>query len=347
MGVSEFSGTTAHLERFSAETGERIYRIPCDLHRALVSYVYLILSEHSPPTLIDCGTGEANCLQEILAGFAQIRSRYKESFVLTQLERIIITHAHIDHGGGTAFFVQNSGAEVMCHTLDASVITRYDERALLSNRRFNDFLKNAGIPSEKRTELIQAFGFTPGRAMSVQSVKPLEDGERLDNLTLCHTPGHSPGHLCIQVGNQHMILGDIILSKTLTPVWPERISPNTGLAHFFDSVKKIRDIAPNMTGLPGHEQAIASLLPRIDTVEQSHHRRLERVLNLLRESDEPLSLSQLAGKMYIVRSGMPGFLALIDIGARVEYLEQRNFVSVVNAEELEQEKTDVFLYRTC
>jgi len=330
--------------QFLADTGERIYRIPCDLHRTMESYAYLILGD-TPTTLVDCGTGEGNCLPEILTGFEWIRSEFHESFEISEIRRIIVTHAHIDHGGGVPFFLKHADAEVMCHLFDASVITRYDERASLGNRRFADFLKTTGIDPEQQRTIIRAFGFTPGRTKAVSRVRPLADGEKLDNFTIHHTPGHSPGHICIQVGNSHVILGDHILSKTLTPTWPERVTPHSGLTHFMESVQNIRKRVGSMTGLPGHEQVIEHLTSRIEMVEKSHHRRLERVVSLLEKSPEPMNIAQIARKMYLSQSGNWALLALTDIGARMEYLEQHNLVSVVNAEMLEQEKEDVIYFR--
>lgn len=337
--------TVVKPERFQVDSGERIYRIACDFHRPLCSYVYLILGD-VPPTLIDCGTGEKNCINEILSGFQQVCNFYGERFDVSDIERIIITHAHIDHGGGATYFQEKSNATVMCHQFDSAVMCRYDERASVANKRFHDFLIWAGVEETRRKELIRAFGFTPGRAKSLEQVSLLEDGQKLDNLTFHHTPGHSPGHLCIQTGRSHLLLGDHVLSRTLTPVWPERVSPHAGLTHFYDSVQKIRKLVSEtpMVGLPGHEQVVTSISKRLEMAENSHRRRLERILKLLQESDEPMTISQLARKMYLVQTGNTAFLALIDVGARMEYLEQRNQVRVVNADELEQGRTDVYLY---
>lgn len=333
------------VERFQADSGERIYRIACDFHRPLCSYAYLILGD-CPPTMIDCGTGEENCLDEILAGFEQVRTVFHERFEVADIERIIITHAHIDHGGGAAFFQEKSDALVLCHQFDSAVMCRYDERSAVGSRRFHDFLVWAGVEPARRKELVRAFGFTPRRAKSLEKVTWLENGQILDNLTIHHTPGHSPGHICIQIGGSHLILGDHVLSRTLTPVWPERVSPDSGLIRFYDSIDKIRRLVSEkpMIGLPGHEQVVTSIPTRLDMIENSHRRRLERILKLLEESDQPKSIDQLARKMYLASSGNAAFLALIDIGARMEYLELHNRVRIVNADELEQDRTDVYLY---
>ncbi|GHV10044.1 MBL fold hydrolase [Campylobacterota bacterium] len=330
--------------QFIADTGERIYRIPCDFHRSMTSYVHLILGT-GPAVLVDCGSGEGNCFQEITDAFHYIRSNFHETFDISQIGRIIITHAHIDHGGGAAEFLEKTSAEVMCHSYDAPVMTRYDERASIGNRRFSDFLKTTGTAQELCREIIEAFGFTPGRAKSVEKVHILSDGEKLDNLTIHHTPGHSPGHICIQVGNRHLISGDHILSKTLTPIWPERLTPHSGMTHFLDSLDKIRRIAGHMTALPGHEEVIPLLSVRLDMAEKSHFRRNERVLRLLRENETPMTVSELARRMYLVQTGTWALVTLTDIAARIEYLEQHNLVSTANATALEQEKEDIYLYQ--
>ena len=336
-----------HVARFETDAGKRIYRIRCDILRPLPGYSYLVLGNHPddfPATLIDCGTGENGCDREILSGLDLVRTTHKENFKPTDIRRVILTHAHIDHGGGAKQLLDLTGAEAWCHKYDSSTFSRYDERAAVSNRRFDEFLRHAGVEIERRRGIIEAFGFVRGRGKPFPISHHLNDGERFDGITVYHTPGHSPGHLCLQIDNSHIILGDHILARTITQLWPQQVTPHTGYILYHNSVRKIAAIAENKIGLPGHEQVITNLPQRIDLVTKNHTRRLERILDILQQHNEPMSVSQIARKMYLLQDSNWSLLALTDVGARIEYLEQTGAVAVENFDALERNLTDVFLY---
>jgi len=332
-----------HVARFETNTGRRIYRIRCDILRPLPGYVYLLLGEH-PATLVDCGTGENGCDREVLSGLELVRTHEKENFRLSDIKRIIITHAHIDHAGGARHLLELTGAEAWCHKYDSSVLTNYDERAAVANRRFEEFLKFSGVEQSRRRGIIEAFGFLRGRGKTFPVNRHLKDGEQFDGITVYHTPGHSPGHLCLQIDDSHLLLGDHVLARTITQLWPQQVTPHTGYIHYRNSVNKIAEIADGKIGLPGHEQVIDNLPLRIDLVRKNHQRRLERILEILQNSPEPLSIEQITRKMYTKQEGNWALLALTDVGARIEYLEQTGLVSVANFDEIETNKSDVFLY---
>ncbi|MDR1382479.1 MAG: MBL fold metallo-hydrolase [Planctomycetaceae bacterium] len=351
------SSLTEHVARFETDAGRRIYRIRCDILRPLPGYSYLLLGKPDNPSngrehdfadhsaiLVDCGTGENGCDRELLSGLDLVRTMYKEDFQLTDIGRLIITHAHIDHGGGGKQLLELTGAEAWCHKYDSSVFERYDERAAVGNRRFGEFLQHAGVESGYRREIIEAFGFIRGRGKPYPISRRLEDGEQFDGITIYHTPGHSSGHVCLFVDSSHIILGDHILSRTITQIWPEQVVPHTGYIHYRDSVGKIEKLAEGKIGLPGHEQVILDLPMRIHFVRKSHQRRMERILDILQNNREPMSIAQIAKKMYLSQSGHWTLLSLTDVGARIEYLEQTGLVSVANFDDVELGKSDIFLY---
>jgi len=341
-----------HVTRFETDTGRRIYRIRCDLLRPLPGYAYLLLGDH-PAMLIDCGTGENGCDRELLGGLDLVRATYKENFKPTDIRYIIITHGHIDHAGGTRQLLDLIGrehcdpqyAEVWCHRYDSSTFTRYDERAAVANRRFDDFLRRAGVELGQRRSVIDAFGYVRGRGKPFPVRRHLKDGEHFDGITVYHTPGHSPGHLCLQIDGSHILLGDHILARTITQLWPQQVSPHTGYWHYRNSVRKIAAVAEGKIGLPGHEQVIENLPQRIELVAKNHQRRLERILDILQNHATPMSITQIARKMYASQEPARSLLALTDVGARIEYLEQIGTVAVENFDDLELNRTDICLYR--
>ena len=94
----------ANVQRWTAKNGLRIYRIRHQPYPYLSGYVYLILGEGFPPTMFDAGSGEGTSFDDIIKGIEQVCKKWKEKIKPQQIEHIILSHAHIDHFGGTHLF---------------------------------------------------------------------------------------------------------------------------------------------------------------------------------------------------------------------------------------------------
>jgi glyoxylase-like metal-dependent hydrolase (beta-lactamase superfamily II) len=333
----------AAIRRFVSSTGVRIYRIACDALPGIPGRVYLLLGA-GPPTLIDAGSGEGQSTEHILAGLESIGGEFGEDFKSRQIERILVTHAHIDHIGGLAALVERTGARVGVHPLDRGVVAAWDDRAVPFNRCLRVFLRRAGVPPARHDELIHAFGFTPGRMRSVPVDLTLDENEPLDGLRVIHTPGHSPGHVCFLVGDT-LLSGDHILARTIPQQWPESVSPHTGLDRYAESLEKIRGLDGIAVILGGHEPPIYAIRHRIAEILSAQERRLQRVVSLAAGSAQPATIADLTRYLYSRQQGFHELLALTDVGSRVEYLERRGRLEVTNPDELRSDEAAPARYR--
>lgn len=331
------------VKQFASDTGVRVYRIPCDVFPRLSGRVYLLLGL-DVPTLIDTGSGAEMCMRQLYEGFEQVRREYGEPFELGDLGRVILTHAHIDHFGGLPEIVRRTGAEVAVHELDQRAVSAYDERAVRSRHAFDRFLRQAGVEPKRRAAVLDEFGYLKGRVESVPVTRELVDGEMLDGIRVIHTPGHSPGHVCLAVGDL-LLAGDHILSRTVSQLWPESVAAWTGLGHYLDSVEKVARSGPYQLLLSGHEPVIHDLGERLEQICQAHTRRLERLLEILHNSSRPMTVDELSERMYSRQRGYPALLALTDVGARVEHLEERGRIVIADLEEVAEEACPVLRYR--
>ncbi len=332
------------VKRFVSHGGARVYRIPFEAFPGLTGRVYLVL-DAGPPTLVDAGTGEGKSTGQVLDGLRTVRREFGEAVRLADVRRILVTHAHVDHFGGLAELVGRTKAEVGVHSLDRRQIEAYDERAAVANHAMACFLKRAGVAPERRQPVIEAFGYRPGRVRSVPVDFAPCDGGRLDGLRFVHTPGHSPGHVCIVVDDDVLLAGDHVLARTVPQQWPESTAPYTGLGHYLDSLEKVGRLDRVEVALGGHEPPVRDLPKRIDEIRQTHHRRVDRLLRILARAPHPLTIDEITEQMYSHQEGIYAMLALADVGSRVEYLDQRGRLAIANLDEVAGHDHQVYRYR--
>ncbi|MCZ7385109.1 MAG: MBL fold metallo-hydrolase [Candidatus Methanoperedens sp.] len=100
------------------------------------------------------------------------------------LETIILTHCHYDHSGGAGIVAKVTGARIAIHKDDAPL------------------LQNA------RASASELFG------MKAPGVFPdilLKGGELIGGLRVIHTPGHTPGGICLyDAGSKSLFSGDTV-----------------------------------------------------------------------------------------------------------------------------------------
>lgn len=118
---------------------------------------------------------------------------------LDELERVICTHGHPDHIGGVGELVRDrADVEVLIHADD------------LAGLRLP--LRQALAPTEdraiRRGRIIQYLTRTPTDPTSVEdgAVLPL-----LGGLRVIHTPGHTPGSICLYAERHGLVFtGDVL-----------------------------------------------------------------------------------------------------------------------------------------
>lgn len=330
--------------KFETRSGVRFYRIPITVFpNGFVGYSYLMFNA-GPLTLIDAGSGFPQSNEELLQGIESIRDEFGEKFALHDIQRIIVTHGHIDHFGGVGFILDEiGGAEVGIHQLDRRVLTSYEERVTIATKDLWVYLQRAGISDEQHKDMIRMYGFAKKHFRSVDVHFNLEEDTEIDGMRFIHAPGHCPGQVCIQV-DEILISADHILSHTTPHQAPESITHYTGLGHYLDSLRRVSKLDNVELALGGHEDPIHDLYGRIKEIEASHQRKLNRVLDIITQANEPITIAQITESLYPNKSGYDVLLALEEAGAHVEYLYEHGHISVANLNEIETEDNPSIKY---
>src|SRR5687768_16116524 len=121
------------IERFTSSTGARIYRLPVEVFPGFIAFCYVVL-DVGVPTLVDTGSAYGSSDDHLMQGIAAVRDEFGEALDVSDLKRILITHGHIDHFGGLAHMVEQTGAQVGIHELDRRVLTAYEERVIVASK---------------------------------------------------------------------------------------------------------------------------------------------------------------------------------------------------------------------
>lgn len=177
--------------------------------------------------LIDTGLGIGNIKSEI-------------DKLTTLPIKVITTHAHWDHIGGHSMFnniyVHEEDAEWLRNGLPIPL------EVVKSNVMREPFSKT--LPKE--------FDINNYNIYTNQNINTLKDNDIIDiglrEVKILHTPGHSPGHICIfEEERGYLYTGDLIYLGTLYAFYP-----STNPIHFKQSVDRIGQLKNISKVLPGH-----------------------------------------------------------------------------------------------
>jgi hypothetical protein len=112
-----------------------------------------------------------------------------------------------------------------------------------------------------------------------------------------------------------------------------------------DALAKLKAVPGFELALGGHQGAMMDVYRRIDEIRASHLRKLEKILDILRAADQPLTINDISKQLYTRVKGFHILLALEEVGAHVEYLYEHGQLSVTNLEQLDQQNEPAVRYR--
>ena len=287
-----------------------------------------------PVTLIDTGPKFPGMLEAIA-------ERLKVAGIrISDIERIIITHGHIDHFGLAVSIQNHIGHEVQCfiHAEDKWRLSHQNIQKELWSPEADDFLTLMGIPNGKSKAIKGRFAFFKTLCDPVENLSVMEDGDIFYGddyrLEVVHTPGHSPGSCCLFESNHKILFSGDHVIKHITPnplVELHRTKLRNpdyqSLRAYMESVEKIEKLDVRWV-FPGHGEHIDSLQEIITSYREHHKERKDLVLRAVRQ--KPCSVYALIDEIFPSISDSELFLASSDIYAHLEILMDDGLIKVVD-----------------
>lgn len=306
--------------------------IPFPLKQVNAFYIH-----DSEPTLIDTGINTDEAYEVLSHGIEKAGGNIKG------LRRIIITHCHIDHVGLAGRAKKESNAEVWLHKWDINKIYRGDDDNFKSKADiYRDFFISAGIPGGPIDAALNSmyerfrnfFGILIGEnALEGGEIFKFDDFE----LEIIHTPGHSPGSVCLYNRQTRDIFsGDTLLEEVSSNPVAEITPPENGQVYqslhiYQKSLAALRELDINRVA-PGHGSEFSNHRDRIDQLFRHHKERRSQLLELLREYPEregkkyPMTQFTLSGQLFPDLKGFDIFLGISEVRGHLEILEKDGLV---------------------
>ncbi len=142
-----------------------------------------------------------------------------------RITSIINTHGHIDHIGANAVLKETTSAKIYIHEADSAAL----------------------VNAERNLSL-----FTGTEKKFPPADHQLKDGEKIkigaEEITILHTPGHTPGSICL-LGSNYIFTGDTLFADSIG----RTDLPSGNENEIYQSLKKILKIVKgDPVVLPGH-----------------------------------------------------------------------------------------------
>lgn len=268
------------IQKFS----EKIYKIDLPIPFPMkTTNVFFI--DDSPKTLVDTGI-------KTDLSFEMLKKKLGElGFSIESIERILITHGHIDHYGQAQKIASLSGAPIFIHPKEYGRI----RSVIHSFGPLKSILLRNGVPEDLVHQAIRFMESAQKMADPLDEAFFLEDGEPIPFSSMTwraiHCPGHSPGLLCFYWSEKKVLLtGDHLLKEiTPNPVLnvPDSRSPlrYSSLKDYLSSLKKVKAMDVHLL-LPGHGAEVDDPEELIRKILRHHQARMDYVFSSLSQGEK-------------------------------------------------------------
>jgi glyoxylase-like metal-dependent hydrolase (beta-lactamase superfamily II) len=302
--------------------------LPLGIHGVATVSAYLLAGD-GRDTLVDCGVAAApsaggdpgpDGTAALEAALAACGSSFE------RIERLVVTHAHVDHFGLAGEVVRRSGGELWMHRSTELDLAKYaDPDEAVDSREL--MLADHGLYGPELTAASRGLcDWMPVMPSIGRPSTLLDGGERFTagdrTWEVVHTPGHSPGHVCLwSAADRLLCSGDHLLQLVSPPVTFERGFERDPMGSYLASLERVRALEPELT-LPGHGAPFPEGGRRAASISRNKVRRLERIRETVEQRER--TVTELTAELFpTITTGAQRHFAMAETLAFLAHHEVR------------------------
>jgi glyoxylase-like metal-dependent hydrolase (beta-lactamase superfamily II) len=299
-----------------------------------VGRVNCYLVDDDPLTLVDTGPNSGTSLTVLEAALAEHGRRVED------LERIVLTHQHIDHIGLAKILADRSGAEVCSLDRLAPWLAGYATQMEADDAFAEELMLRNGIPRDIAIALRAVTASFRAWGSAVEVTRPLAPGDELGfagrTWRVHHRPGHSPSDTVFHdEADGELVAGDHLIKHiSSNPLLARPLDGGDGerpraLVTYLASLRATREMDITVVH-PGHGEPITDHRALIDERIAGHERRLRKIAGIL--ADGPKSAFEIAQSMWGNVAVTQAFLTLSEVLGHIDLLLERGEVTEAEAD---------------
>ncbi len=313
------------------KVAHRIYQIPTPTP-FYVGPINAYLIKDDPLTLVDSGVKTAEAEQVLREGLAELGIDFGD------IERLVITHSHLDHYGLMATIASEGSPGVYAHPLEVYDIESeegYEAPGDKRSERTEKFLLASGLPEEKLSLILTRHPVFQQLREHIRITDFLEDGDMLEfsdfAMTVIHCPGHSPGMInLLDPATGVLLSGDNVL-KHISPVpllnFPHNPSEprEHSLADYLATLERLKTMDIDLV-LTGHGEIVHDLNEVADSISMHHEVRKRKVYKFLKRS--PNTAYEVCNHLFPDMDPLHTLLAMSEVVGHLDILQREGAVDM-------------------
>ncbi len=273
--------------------------------------VYVI--DAKPITLIDTGPDTDTTLMDLKAGLSDIDLGFKD------IERIVLTHGHVDHCGLVCELSKVSDPEILAHEQDRDIIEDFGAASSERFEQCKELLESTGVPSQTLQVLREFMEFLGSLTHTCKVTKPLKDGDKIDfendQMDVIYTPGHSSGSACYKYGDVIFSGDSLLIENSPCSVYGGADKRSMGLDDFLDSMRKLSKYGAKLV-YPGHGDPFEDIEEHVKMMQKAYEARRDTITGYL--EGEGLTAFELMNRLF---GNMSIEQVLMGLGETLGHLE--------------------------
>lgn len=306
-------------DAYSAAQAAGIHRIALPTPFA-VGRVNVFVIDDDPLTLVDSGPNSGTSLDVLERGLEALGRRVED------IQRIIVTHQHMDHIGLVQIVADRSGAEVLAIDRLVPFLANYREAAAEDDEFGSDIMRRHGIPDDlaMTAKAVSVAYRSWGAGATV--TRALSEGDVVEfagrSLEVCFRPGHSATDTVFLDRSRRMLLAGDHLLRTISsnPLISRSLEGGgrrKALIEYTESLMATREMDLELV-LPGHGDPIEDHRELIDRRLKLHEGRARKIHGLI--ADRPRSAHELATAIWGDIAVTQAFLTLSEVIGHTDIL---------------------------